>query len=56
MTKDAPPIPPEIWARMLAFLKEDKDGKIVLRVRRGTVLRAAITEHVGAKALVHSGS
>lgn len=42
------PIPAPIWRQIVEFLKADKDGDILLRVRRGAVKRAEITQHIDA--------
>jgi len=48
---DSPPIPPEIWARLLAFLREAKTGSITLHVHRGRVRDAAFEERVRASVI-----
>jgi hypothetical protein len=44
------PIPSAIWARFVAFLKDDRSGTISLHVKRGTVLGATFTENVPSAA------
>lgn len=43
------PIPPAIWARLLAFLAEKKTGHITLWVNQGRVTDAALEERVRPK-------
>jgi hypothetical protein len=43
---DVPPIPPLIWCRLLAFLREGKTGSITLDVHRGAVRDAMFSERV----------
>jgi hypothetical protein len=43
---DLLPIPPSIWTRFRAFLKDDRSGTIALHVKRGRVLSATISEQV----------
>lgn len=41
---DGPPIPAEIWRRILAFLKDGRTGQIVMNVHQGTVQDIATTD------------
>lgn len=43
------PIPPEIWERLLAFLREEKTGTITLYVNQGRVRDSGFEERVRAR-------
>lgn len=51
---DSPPIPPEIWERLLEFIRARKTGqiKITLDVNDGRVLGAGLEEYVRTKVRV----
>lgn len=44
----SPPIPSEIWTRLLAFLREGKTGQISLHVHQGKVRDATFEERIRA--------
>ena len=46
---DKPPIPPAIWERVVAFIREGKTGEIVLNIGQGGVSSMKITEVIRAK-------
>lgn len=46
MMADHPPIPPAIWARIVAWLKAGGTGRITLDAHQGRVKEAAITERI----------
>lgn len=43
---DAPPIPKNIWERLVAFLRDGRTGEIVLNVHRGKVSDASFKERI----------
>ena len=46
-----PTIPPLIWERILAFLRDGKTGQITLYVNQGRVRDAAFEERIRANVL-----
>jgi hypothetical protein len=48
---EKPPIPPSIWARVVAFLKAGATGQVVLHIHEGRVSKASISETVGPSAV-----
>lgn len=51
---DSPPIPAEIWERMLAFIRDGKTGQITLHVHQGRIRDATFEERIRA-AVIGSG-
>ena len=47
--KDHPPVPSDIWKRLMDFLASERSGTIALHVRGGRVRTATISEQVSAK-------
>jgi hypothetical protein len=45
---DRVPIPAPIWRKLLAFIKDERSGTIELKVRRGQVRNAIVSEEVTA--------
>ena len=43
---DKPPIPPGIWARIVAFLRAGGTGQIVLDANGGVIRSASINERI----------
>lgn len=43
---DSPPIPAEIWERLLAFIREGKTGQVTLHVHQGKIRDATFEERV----------
>ena len=43
---DHPPIPPAIWARIVAWLKAGGTGRITLDAHQGRVREGTITERI----------
>lgn len=48
---DSPPIPAEIWARLLAFLRDGKTGQITLYVHQGRIRDSAFEERIRGNVL-----
>ncbi len=46
MSGEAPPIPPVIWQRIVAWLKAGGTGRVTLEAHRGKVCEASITERI----------
>lgn len=46
VSTEPPQIPKSILKRLLDFLKENRTGKIVLNIRRGTVMNLEVSETV----------
>ncbi|HXH81709.1 MAG TPA: hypothetical protein VNN07_02140 [Candidatus Tectomicrobia bacterium] len=46
MNASALPVPPAIWARLIAFLEAGTTGQVTLNVGQGRVTSAEFREHV----------
>lgn len=44
VTADRPPIPEELWAKVLEFLAAGKTGEVLLYVKAGRVINGQLTE------------
>lgn len=52
MSDKTPPIPPDIWLRLIEFLESGRSGKFSFNISEGRVLNADVHEHVVAGAPV----
>lgn len=43
---DRPPIPPALWQRIVAFLRDEATGQVVLDVHRGRVTAVALNQKI----------
>jgi hemolysin activation/secretion protein len=47
--KEKPPLPPALWARILAFIQAGQTGTITLNVHQGRVGDVLIAERIKAR-------
>jgi len=41
---DKPPIPPTIWRRLLAFIRDERSGSITIQVDRGVIRKMTLCD------------